>query len=666
MSPDSGGDPPTAKELHLNESDAGQGGAAFVTWPPPGLERTQGDLLRIAGSASLAGIVLVLPLVFTASRTQDFATFGPFADAWWVMLALATVGLAFALDALARTARALRRAGRARRGGYQLAIIAQVLCDSGRDMGFLLSGARHFSVVDEREREAIVAIRIFSAILLTASGLWLVAGFPVGLYLAARGMLTPGQLIGFTVAPAAVGYAFGGVAAVVQDGRVRRARRVWHRQPWSADLASDEIAAWHAAAPGGARSVEPEGSYASVFLSGGVLAGVLAVLVVIPVLTLAPASAVAPILTTVAAPSFDSYRPRAARAEAYRSYVVDGDVTISAAAAGQLLHDLMYVGVDTEPPPGEKAPSVRFDTPWFVDDTNEGGPFGIDRHLWSDSLIPLIARGATAEQLTYLDEISNHPASSYFSRLASATALDAGSARWETPFPPGTTMATIPVPRFGAFRRAADVHIAKAARAFAAGRFYEADMFLREVITVGYLLADDGPTLIDNLIGVTIIEGGGTALAELYRAAGLVDEAATLSRLTLVAERAAGRLPSRFSTSPEGFVNALPALVLDETGVRGFRWEYFINLTTIAPCMNVHRMVFGPGTEYDDFIEEARAALVRFPSDEALFELARYGWVGGAEASAPSLLTRIASIYMNTDDNSCAAMVRHMELGEGL
>ncbi|MEM7413945.1 MAG: hypothetical protein AAF389_00525 [Gemmatimonadota bacterium] len=648
------------------EVDATATDTAFLKWPPPGLERTQGDMLRIATSAALSGVFLVLPLVFVAGRVDGFSTFGPFADAWWVQLGLATIGLAFTLDTLVRASRTLRRVGRARQSGYRLSTVAYVLCDSGRDMGFLLSGERHFSVMEEREREAIAAIRLAAAVLVTGAGLWLVLAMPVALFLAARGAFSPAEMMLFTLAPSFLGYTFGGVATVVHQGRVRRARRVWYRQPWSADLASEEVAAWHRTAPGGPLDLEPDEGGARPYLIGGGIVGGLAALVVIPVLTLAPASAVAPILTTVSAPSLDTYRPRAARAEAFRSYTVDGDVSLSASVAGQLLQDLTFVGDDREPAPGEKGPSVRFEEGWYPDAENGAGPMQLEPHWWADSLLARVDRGLSTDQLEYMDELAGHPASELFSQLATATSLDAGSARWETPFPAGTTMATVPVPRFGAVRRAAEIQMARAAVALSSGRVEEAELRIREVITVGYLLADDGPTLIDNLIGVTLVEGGGSALAELFRASGRVEQAAELSRLVLVAEGAAGRLPARLNSSPEGFVNSLPDLVLDTTAVRGIRWEYFINLATIAPCMNVHRMVFGPGQEYSDFVEEARAALVRFPSDEALFELARYGWIGGADLSGPTWVTWLASLFMNVDENSCATMVRHMALAEGL
>ena len=52
-----------------------------------------------------------------------------------------------------------------------------------------------------------------------------------------------------------------------------------------------------------------------------------------------------------------------------------------------------------------------------------------------------------------------------------------------------------------------------------------------------------------------------------------------------------------------------------------------MSVTTFTPCLNLHRMVFGPDEDYELFIADARDALVAHPSEEPLFELARRGWL---------------------------------------
>jgi len=384
--------------------------------------------------------------------------------------------------------------------------------------------------------------------------------------------------------------------------------------------------------------------------------------VVLAALTLASASAIAPVLTTIAMPSFDTYRQRVARVEAYRTYAIEGDVSVSADEAGQLLHDLMFVGDAVEEVAGRRPPSRTIDLPWIPD----GNPFGFEPFTWADSLLERVASGLTPEERSFLREIDRHPSWPDFSRLARASTVDAGRARWDLPFAPGTTMATVPIPNFRSFRMSAYAAIAAAALDYAEGREAEAENRLREVIAVGFLLIDDGPTLIDNLVGVATVEAGGRALASLYRVTGRTSATVELSRLVDVADRTAAMMPTAHPRTAEAYVRALPDLVLDSTSVRGLRWEYFINLATLAPCMNVHRMVFGSDEGYAGFVEQAHAGLVRWPSDEALFELARSGWVGPGDGRPPTAISRLASLYMSTGENSCARLLRDMGAAGGL
>ncbi|MDX1493193.1 MAG: hypothetical protein R3253_03895, partial [Longimicrobiales bacterium] len=62
----------------------------------------------------------------------------------------------------------------------------------------------------------------------------------------------------------------------------------------------------------------------------------------------------------------------------------------------------------------------------------------------------------------------------------------------------------------------------------------------------------------------------------------------------------------------------------------------------------------------DAFVDSARVSLVRFPSEEPLFELARSGWIGAGEGG-PGVLERLAGLYMSTGENSCVRMLRQVQ-----
>lgn len=629
-------------------------------WPPPGLERIQGDLYGVAARGGLAGAFLVLPLLFVVTRDSGFATLGPLADAWWVTLALAIVGLALGLDVMVRTARVLRRTGSALRDGYDPFTVLWVLADVSRDMGFLLAGGRHFSVFEAPRRETLLRTRVLAAVLLAAAGLWLILAFSLGLLFAARGVLSAAGLQLVTLVPAAGAYVVGGLAHILQERRVRRARRTWHDRPGSTSLTMDEVRGWRQAVSEADAAItppEPEAS-GSIDARGlewaGIAVGTLSVAVALPILTLVPVSAVGPILTTVSVPAFDTYRPRAARAEAYRTYAIGADPSVTAEEAGRILHAITYAGSGAEPGPGERPVQPRIAEPWIPGEDGGENPLGLDPFAWGDSLLGLVVVGLDAEERTYLSEVATHPLAEDFSRLARAPSLDAASGRWDPPFPPGLTMATLPVPRFGPLRAAANTRIAAAGLALAEGREDDAERTLAEVVSVGFLLADDAPTLLDNLVGYAIVEAGGAALEDFYRVAGRPGESAQLSRLRQVADRSAGMMQTRMPRGTEAWVRSLPGLVLDSALVRGLRWEYFINLATMAPCLNANRIVFGTDQEYDAFMGAARESLVRWPSEEPLFELARGGWIGSVDPGPPGILERIAGLYMSSGENSCA------------
>lgn len=638
-----------------------------LRWPPPGLERVQGDLLTLAGRAGLAGILLVAPLLWVTTRVAGPASLGPLADAWWITVAAGTIGLAFGLDAMIRAARTLRRCARAIQRGYDVATVVRVLADVQRDMGFLLVGARHFSTMDVREREAVVQVRMAAALLLALAGVWMLPALSLGLLLASKGALSIGGLRLVTLAPAALAYVAGGLAYVVQERRVRQARTQWHQQPWAEDLVVDEIREWRSSVAAADSSIRPSDppkpSVGRVLSAAGVGMGFLAVLVTLPVLTLVPASAIGPVLASVSAPGFERYRPRAARAEAFRSFAIDADPAVSPQEAGRLLHLLMFPDSAQQVSPGLRAPVRASSEPWIPSEGGIPNPFDLDPFLWGDSLLERVGSGVTPGQRAFLLDVSLHPLADDFARLARAPSLDAATARWETPFAPGLTMATVPVPSFGSLRQAANARIGAAAFSLSEGNAAEAERILAEVIAVGFLLADQGPTLIDNLVGYAIVEAAGSALGDLFRVAEQPGAAAALSRLREVAGRAADMMPAELAGGTDAWVRSLPGLVLDTTIVRGLRWEYFINLTTVAPCLNMNRMVFGANSEYHEFIEDARESLVRWPSEEPLFDLARRGWVGASDPGPLDPLTRIGGLFMSSDENSCARLLRHMSAG---
>ena len=90
-------------------------------------------------------------------------------------------------------------------------------------------------------------------------------------------------------------------------------------------------------------------------------------------------------------------------------------------------------------------------------------------------------------------------------------------------------------------------------------------MTLRELISTGFLLIDEGPTLLDNLMGVVLADLGGDALEAFYRRTGqsvLAEELAWARNSALGAARKAraGLIPEDIHALLQG----IPDLVGDD------------------------------------------------------------------------------------------------------
>ena len=115
-----------------------QPGPPPLSWPPPGLERYQGALWRVIGLCWAGSTILVLPLLWALAVELPFYSLGPFEGNWELGLAIAAIGSVLIVFAFGQLWMVMRAAARAADQGYGTVTIAQVLCDSGRDMGLSL------------------------------------------------------------------------------------------------------------------------------------------------------------------------------------------------------------------------------------------------------------------------------------------------------------------------------------------------------------------------------------------------------------------------------------------------------------------------------------------------------------------------------------------------
>lgn len=650
----------------MSKSDAPQTIPTSVpplSWPPPGLERLQGGLWLVIGLAWTGSLILVLPLMWALAVEQPFYSLGPFEENWALGVGIAMIGAILIALAFGHLFLLMRSAAKAADMGYGSLTIFEVVCDSGRDTGFLIQGKRHFGGLDDEHRAKVTRARLRGAGLLVLGALWLVVGFGLAILLAARGFVTPSGIWLLALAPTMVLVLLASFFLITQNSTVRELLTEWDAQEganrvhmesanWNErlDLAGDSIAM-------GAGTRGEAGR----FRLGSTVVVIAFILAFAPATTIAVTTAIGPILAEIAVPTFLAVQEMAGGAEILRRFQLDSDPSVQAGPAGAALQNLAFVGSDGGTEPYEQGPTTSYQEGWFPDEGSFPDPFSesVAYDLMSQPLADF-----SAEEQAALRQAATHPAHGEFEVVARAQLVDIVSGRWTLPFPDTLTFQDLPWPRFQSFRTAGLSLVAKATVELSDGQPEEAERTLHELITIGFLLIDQGPTLLDNLVGVELTRTGADALEAYYRRVGRDDEAEALEWAREGALSAAGK--ARAGLVPEdvrALLQGVPDLVENEEALRGLRWEYFATFNMLAPCINLQRMVFGPGDTLDEWRQRAERSIVRVPGEQELFDLAEHGVLGTGGQQLQGFLPRFLSLVLGSGGapGSCASLIASLQ-----
>ncbi|RMH22994.1 MAG: hypothetical protein D6701_00805, partial [Gemmatimonadetes bacterium] len=459
-----------------------------LSWPPPGLEWIQGKVWRAVSLAWIGALVAVGPLLWSVAFVSDFSSLGPLEGHWEVGLSVTLLGALVLLGAFALLVSVLKAAARGAELGYGSLTIAQVACDLSRDTGFLLQGLRHFSRFSPEERRSLVRARLIAALMALIAPVWIAVGFSVSIALAARGLLGPRDVWYLTLGPAAV---FAGVAVglhAYQALRVRLARRGWHFEGGGDEHVRAEVSSWagrlEARAAERAIDTGSKGRRGR-FNNAAVLTSLLALVVMVPLLTVSATSAIGPILASVAVPDFLSVQEMAGAVEALRRYRLEPDESVTPLQAGQALNNLAWVGLTAHEEPFERPPARHYAEDWFPNPDRFPNPY---EERIAYRLMTAYPAGLSADEAAAVRSAAAHPAQVEMGRVARAAAADLVSSRWLTPLPDSMTMQELPWPHFDEYRFAGLAHVARAAVERAEGRPAEAERTLRELVSTGFVL----------------------------------------------------------------------------------------------------------------------------------------------------------------------------------
>jgi hypothetical protein len=205
-----------------------------------------------------------------------------------------------------------------------------------------------------------------------------------------------------------------------------------------------------------------------------------------------------------------------------------------------------------------------------------------------------------------------------FRTLARAGAVDLPGAMWD--LQPGATWLHLPIPKFSPVRAAASANIAQAALDLSDGRTADAERRLREVVSVGILLVDNGHTLMENLVGATMVSSARTALQAFYEVTGRDRDARFISPQN--DPEPPSSLGEVRAANLEEFNRSIAALVQDSTALPGLRWEMLQMFLAMQPCTDLHQVMFGPDSLHVATLAAARRTMVKLASDSAIFAMA--------------------------------------------
>jgi len=636
-------------------SDTAEPSPPFLTWPPPGLEQIQGLLLSTISYLALGGIILIVPLWYSIGTEQNFTSFGPFGFNWWIIVSTTGLGLLLLLEGFHRLFRILWNGNLGVKQGHTWLTVAHVATDISRDTGFLIQGARMFSLLDQSARQSLLRIRLVGVVCYSAASLWIIIGFVLSVFLAARGIINP-TAMGYLISVPILLFLICGIFFRLKSSLVVLATR---------RKAKDELATetrglideWKADADAlhltGILGETTTGKVVVLRVAAAIVS-VVGLTILVPIITLTFMSAFVPGHLSGVMPRFQGVQDRAMTVEFLRSYRLESDPATTPQLAGEALVNLNYVGTDGKPYEFHRPPRVLYEQRWL---------FGRNRRgQRSDALLEKPTADLTEEEWSALRNEASNPAHQEFNTLARASEADFLGPLYKLPFPDTYTAFEVAVPRFQGVSDGARSHVAKAAYELHTGDPAQAERTIREVISAGFLMVDEHPTLIGNLVGVVIAEIGGAALESLYRATGNKTEADLIKKTREESEHLSrARRGSAGSWREEEFLIGMARVVTDENALRGLRWEFLPWVTTGTSFTNLHLAVFGPGDDYDQWLNSAHDSLVRYSSEEDYFYFLKHGFlVAPASLERRGFLEWLLSLTFGKSDTpiSFAALVR--------
>ncbi len=245
-------------------------------------------------------------------------------------------------------------------------------------------------------------------------------------------------------------------------------------------------------------------------------------------------------------------------------------------------------------------------------------------HFPSPALVMQAAqKGFSAEEMEYLRQLASAPAWRDFDRVARAPAMDVIGGHFKIPFSSAATAFELPITQTGAVRDAAEAAVSRAAYHFANGQRDSAEVILRSIVSFGFTMVDNGPGLVHQLTGRSVVAIGMEGLESFYSVTH--DRRAAAVRAAKPNLSAPGHLRLSGASdvrSVEAMRRELIRRIDDPTELRGVRF-HSLEVLSMSSCTSVRELLLGPRADVDDAFARAKHELARYPSEQAYIDLMR-------------------------------------------
>lgn len=229
-------------------------------------------------------------------------------------------------------------------------------------------------------------------------------------------------------------------------------------------------------------------------------------------------------------------------------------------------------------------------------------------------LIMAASKGVTTDEAAWLERNATMALWQDADLVARAAQVDVMGGRFAQPMPSEPLPWAVPVPKNADVKKLAVAGVARAAWHVTRNEWREADAALRTVVSLGFVMIDDGSSILEAMMGRVVVDIGRDGLSQLAAVRGDAD----LQRLTArPPQQKITRKPVALDVLTREERSAMIAMLADTRVPHSVRMERAF-LANYLQCDSMRGVLFGHSAATRAQLAGVYRELARFPSEAAV------------------------------------------------